>query len=86
MNLEVNHSPEIILEYFKTLKEWHKDKFNIDTSSEVVQMNEDLVLLREDLNKVRSLITDESDSTKSINNEIDDINKKFYPLRKKYLN
>ena len=82
MNPEVNHSPEIILEYFKTLKEWHKDKFNLDTSSEVVQMNEDLVLLREDLNKIRLSIIDESDSIKSINNEIDDINQNIASTEK----
>lgn len=82
MNPEVNHSPEIILEYFRTLKEWHKDKFNLDTSSEVVQMNEDLVLLREDLNKIRLSIIDESDSIKSINNEIDDINQNIASTEK----
>ena len=82
MNPEVDHSPEIILEYFKTLKEWHKDKFNLDTSSEVVQMNEDLVILREDLNRIRLSIIDESDSIKSINNEIDNINQNIASTEK----
>ena len=82
MNLEVSHNPEIILEYFKTLKEWNKDKFNLDISSEMVQMDEHLVLLRENLDRVRLSITDKSDSIKSINNEIDEVNQNITSTEK----
>jgi hypothetical protein len=73
MNSE-SHNPDMILEYFQSLKEWKKDQFNLDISSEIVQIDENLLLLREELDKLRLSITDESSSIKDITDKIGDMN------------
>lgn len=81
MNSE-SHNPDMILEYFQSLKEWKKSQFKLSTSSEIVQLDKKLVRRREDLEKLRLSITSGSNSIAAIRSEINRVNQNIGSIEK----
>ncbi len=72
MNLDEQRSPEIILEYFELLK-WNKNGREVKISVETLDANEELWLIKQDLNRVQALAVEKRGFISSSQKEIDRI-------------
>jgi septal ring factor EnvC (AmiA/AmiB activator) len=74
MNLEMKRNAATILEYFQTLKEWNKTKFEIDRSSKEIQEDGEVKNLKDELSKIQQLILEKSNLLEPIHQHLNEIN------------